>query len=88
LILDEATSALDARTERRVLEDLMADRGRRTLILIAHRLGNLTGVDAVCVIDRGRVVESGTHAELHRMGGLYRTLWDDHQRAEDEPQRA
>lgn len=80
LVLDECTSALDASGERRVLEALFASRAGRTTILIAHRLGNLTGVDRIHVIERGRVLESGTHAELLAVGGAYRRLWDDQSR--------
>ena len=76
LILDEATSALDARTERRLLSNLMVERRGRTLILIAHRLTSLVGVDRIFVFDRGRLVEAGSHAELYGRDGLYRNLFD------------
>jgi subfamily B ATP-binding cassette protein MsbA len=74
LILDEATSALDSESERAVqaaLEKLM--RGRTTLV-IAHRLSTIEHADRVVVMDRGRIVEQGTHAELLGRGGLYARL--------------
>lgn len=71
LLLDEATSALDAESERYVqlaLERLM--RGRTTLV-VAHRLATVQSADRIVVMDQGRIVDQGTHAELMRAGGLY-----------------
>ena len=76
LILDEATSALDTRSERLVqsaLEPLMAG---RTTIAIAHRLSTVVAADVIFVLDQGRLVQSGTHAELLRQGGLYAELYE------------
>jgi subfamily B ATP-binding cassette protein MsbA len=76
LILDEATSALDTESERAVqdaLERLMA--GRTTLV-IAHRLSTVRRADQIVVLDRGRIVEQGRHAELLGLGGVYRRLHD------------
>jgi ATP-binding cassette subfamily B protein len=76
LILDEATSALDTASERLVqaaLEPLME---RRTTIAIAHRLSTILAADVIFVLDRGRIAERGTHADLVRAGGLYARLYE------------
>jgi subfamily B ATP-binding cassette protein MsbA len=76
LLLDEATSALDAESERLVqeaLERLMRD---RTVLVIAHRLSTVQHADRIVVLDQGRVVESGNHAELIARGAVYRRLYD------------
>jgi subfamily B ATP-binding cassette protein MsbA len=75
LILDEATSALDTESERIVqdaLDTLM--RGRSTLV-IAHRLSTIERADRILVLERGQIVESGTHAELLARGGVYEKLY-------------
>lgn len=79
LVLDEATSELDAATEAAVLENVYAERGHRTLIVVAHRMETITSADQVVVIDKGRLVESGTHEELRAQGGLYSALWQRHE---------
>jgi len=75
LLLDEATSSLDSESERQVqaaLKVLMQD---RTTVVIAHRLSTVIDADLIYVIDAGRVVESGTHAELNRRNGVYARLY-------------
>jgi ATP-binding cassette subfamily B protein len=74
LLLDEATSALDAESERLVqqaLERLMKD---RTTLVIAHRLATVRAADRIVVMDQGRIIEQGTHAQLQAAGGLYARL--------------
>jgi subfamily B ATP-binding cassette protein MsbA len=75
LILDEATSALDNESERLIQQAFDALRRDRTVLVIAHRLSTVERADRIVVLDRGRIVESGTHAELLAAGGLYRQLY-------------
>ncbi|WP_425450151.1 ABC transporter transmembrane domain-containing protein [Virgifigura deserti] len=74
LLLDEATSALDAESERMVQQALDKLMVGRTTLVIAHRLATVLKCDRILVMDRGRIVASGTHAELIRQGGLYARL--------------
>jgi len=86
LLLDEPTSALDADSERMVREALeRASRGRTTLI-VAHRLSTIRAADRIVVIERGRIVEEGTHEQLYTRNGLYRRLCDE-QFADNEVER-
>ncbi|HEV2747909.1 MAG TPA: ABC transporter ATP-binding protein/permease [Allosphingosinicella sp.] len=87
LILDEATSALDSRTEQAIQDTLDRVARNRTTIVIAHRLSTVVGADQIVVLDRGRVAERGTHAQLLRKGGLYADMWT-RQQSEREAEEA
>ncbi len=75
MIFDEATSALDTESEKIIQQALPEILGRRTAIIIAHRLSTIAGLDRILVMDRGRIIEQGTHTELLASGGRYSSLW-------------
>jgi len=75
LVLDEATSALDSEVEAAIQEQLDELMEGRTVIAIAHRLSTICRMDRLIVLDRGRIVEEGTHEQLLDAGGAYAALW-------------
>ena len=82
LVLDEATSALDSHTEKEIQDALDRVARNRTTLVIAHRLSTIIHADTILVLDKGRIAEQGTHAELIDKGGLYASLWDRQRQAE------
>lgn len=76
IVLDEATSALDSQTEHEIQADLEQLLAGRTAIIIAHRLSTIMKADKIVVLEHGKIVQIGTHAELIRKPGLYRKLWN------------
>ena len=79
LVLDEATSALDTLNEREIKESLSSLAQKRTTIIIAHRLSTVVGANNILVIDKGKIVETGTHKQLLRKKGLYADMWSTQQ---------
>jgi ATP-binding cassette subfamily B protein len=84
LILDDALSAVDTRTEAMILRALRRRRGRRTTLVIAHRLTTLRHADRILVLENGRVAQFGSHEELMRRDGLYARLWNIQTLLEDD----
>src|SRR5438045_424124 len=75
LVLDEATSSLDSEVEVAIQEELLELMQGKTVIAIAHRLSTISRMDRLIVLEAGKIVEQGTHAELLRLGGHYEKLW-------------
>ena len=74
-IFDEATSNIDIDSEEAILSQIRALAVHKTVLMISHRLANVTDADCIYVMEGGHIRESGTHAELLRGGGVYSTLW-------------
>jgi ATP-binding cassette subfamily B protein len=83
LVLDEATSALDSHTEKEIQDALERVSKNRTTLVIAHRLSTIVGADQIIVLDKGEIVERGTHHELLAIGGLYASMWNRQREAEE-----
>ena len=79
LILDEATSALDTLTEREIKDSLKSLAKERTTIIIAHRLSTVVDADKILVLDKGKIIEQGTHNQLIKKRGLYADMWSTQQ---------
>ena len=75
LVLDEATSALDSEVESAIQENLYTLMEGKTVIAVAHRLSTIAAMDRLIIMDRGRIVEEGTHRQLLKRNGLYASLW-------------
>ena len=84
LLLDEPTSALDSQAEEKVQKALSSLMKGRTVLMIAHRLSTIKDVDMICVLDKGRIVEQGTHSELLALGGLYSNLYKTQFEGQDD----
>ena len=82
-MLDEATSALDSHTEHEIQEELEKVSRNRTSLVIAHRLSTIVGADEIIVLDKGRIVERGTHSQLLAAGGLYASMWNRQREAQE-----
>jgi len=82
LVLDEATAFADPESEAAIQDALSTLAAGRTLLVIAHRLHTIVGADQICVVDKGRIVERGRHAELLEQGGLYARMWNASERAQ------
>ncbi len=84
LVFDEATSALDAVSEHAITEELNRLARERTTLVVAHRLSTVMHADRIVVMDRGRIVEQGRHAELLARQGAYARLWLLQQRIDSD----
>jgi ATP-binding cassette subfamily B protein len=87
LLLDEATSALDSHTEKEIQDALERVSRNRTTLVIAHRLSTIVGADEIIVLDKGGIVERGTHHQLLARNGLYASMWNRQREAEEARER-
>ena len=82
LIFDEATSALDSKSEKLIQAELKRIASDRTALTIAHRLSTIVDADQILVMDKGRIIERGTHRELLAVDGTYAHMWELQQQEE------
>jgi len=87
LMLDEATSALDSHTEKEIQDAFKRVAQNRTTLVIAHRLSTIVHADNIIVLDNGRIVEQGRHADLLASDGLYASMWRRQREAEAARER-
>src|SRR6266496_841533 len=87
LLLDEATSALDSHTEKEIQDALEQVSKNRTTLVIAHRLSTIVSADEIIVLDKGMIVERGTHHSLLARNGLYASMWNRQREAEEARER-
>ncbi len=76
LILDDALSSVDNQTATAILSNLSAGTERKTVVFISHQLSAAATCDRIFVMDKGEIVQTGTHAELLQQSGLYQSLWN------------
>ena len=81
IVLDEATANVDPETEKELMEAIEALTNEKTVFMIAHRLKTVRNADKICVIDKGQIVQQGTHDELISREGIYRDFVDQRNRA-------
>ncbi len=84
LILDDSTSSVDTETEASIRESLMGLTPKRTTFIIAHRIQSVMNADLILVLDKGRIIQQGTHAELIAQDGMYRKIYDLQTRIDEE----
>ena len=84
LILDDSTSSVDTETEASIRESLMSLTPKRTTFIIAHRIQSVMNADLILVMDKGRIIQKGTHEELITQDGMYRKIFDLQTRIDEE----
>ena len=82
-IFDEATSNIDAESENDIMEQIYQMKGKKTVLLISHRLANVTAADKIYVMEQGKIAEQGNHEALIAQNGSYAKLWNTQQKLED-----
>ena len=84
MVFDDSLSAVDADTDARIRQELRKNLEDATVILIAHRVTTLMQADCIMVMDKGKIMEMGTHQELMNRGGIYRKIYDMQMRLPEE----